>query len=318
MVRLQTLDLRIGVRVPASQPNQRGVRSVMKALSLCLLLTTAAFAQENSDLFDKAPPPIDDALRARVTQFYDLYQAGKFKQAFSLVAEDSQDAFFSSGKEDYKDCRIIKINYSDNFTKAAVVNSCKSTWLWHGQVTPSVVPVTTNWKVVEDRWYWCYVRPTFVRSPFSPNGTVPLPPDQPEGETKTPVVPKDPAAEAKAILAKVSVDKNTITLRADRASKDEVRVQNDMPGWISLQLGPSPVPGLKITASKIDIAPGTSVPVVFEYNPEDTSIACSDCAKRIESGATFALQILPTWQQFPITIKFTDQKYQKYDLPSKK
>ena len=91
-------------------------------------------------MFDKAPPAIDEALRARVGKFYGAFIAGKFKDAYSLVADDSQDKFFELSKDQYKRCEIIKINYSENFTKAAVVTSCKSDWRWHGHGYSHYVP----------------------------------------------------------------------------------------------------------------------------------------------------------------------------------
>ncbi len=76
------------------------------ALSSFLLMSGfAAFGQNSSDLFDKAPPAIDEALRARVNKFYELFIAGKFKDAYSLVADDSQDKFFELSKDQYKSCR---------------------------------------------------------------------------------------------------------------------------------------------------------------------------------------------------------------------
>jgi|SRR5579871_676010 len=286
----------------------------MKTLFLCLILGATATGQEASDLFDKAPPAIDQALRARIAEFYKLYEAGQFKQAFTMVADDAQDAFFASGKENYKDCQTARINYAENFSKATVVETCKSVWMFHGQSVPTTVPVTTNWKAIDGQWYWYFVKPTFVRSPFSPTGVVPLPPDAPAGTTAV-VIPKDPAAEARNILARVSVDKNTVALRADRDSKDQVRVLNDMPGSVSVDLGPSPISGLKIKASKVDLNAGESAVIEFEYNPNNNDIACSDCAKRIESETTFEIRIVPTAQLFPITIKFTDQEHRQYDLP---
>ena len=91
--------------------------------SLLLLSGLAAFGQNASDVFDKAPPAIDEALRARVGKFYRAFVAGKFKQAYLLVADDSQDKFFELSKDEYKSFEIIKINYSENFTKAAVVTA---------------------------------------------------------------------------------------------------------------------------------------------------------------------------------------------------
>ena len=277
----------------------------MKAFFLCLILGALALAQEASDLFEKAPPAIDEALRARVTEFYKLYETGKFKQAFNMVADDSQDAFFSSGKADLKDCSTAKINYSDNFTRAVVVESCRTVWAFHGQSVTSSVPVTTNWKVIDGQWFWYYVKPTFVRSPFSPTGTVPIAPDTPEGASPS-MLPKDPAAEAKNILGRVSVDKGTVTLRADQDSKDQVRVQNDMPGWVSVKLDSSPVPGLKIAADKADIGPNQASVVEFDYKPA----AGSDQAKTAGSEKQLIIRISPTNQAFPITIRFADDKKQ--------
>jgi hypothetical protein len=72
------------------------------ALSLVLLSCFAALGQDSSELFDKAPPPIDEALRARVDKFYGAFIAGKFKEAYLLVADDSQDKFFELSKDQYK------------------------------------------------------------------------------------------------------------------------------------------------------------------------------------------------------------------------
>src|ERR1700693_4824634 len=103
----------------------------MKLLRLCpfLIASVLASGQDNSDLFEKAPPPIDEALRARITQFYHAYITGKFREAYPLVAEDSQDAFLGASKESMQSCEIIRIKYSENFTIADVVEACKGEWV---------------------------------------------------------------------------------------------------------------------------------------------------------------------------------------------
>src|SRR6266849_1458884 len=84
----------------------------MKTLKAVLFLATCSlgFSQDSSDLFEKAPPPIDEALRARVDKFYQSYVTGKFREAFALVAEDSQDAYFAAPKPQFKKCETIRIN----------------------------------------------------------------------------------------------------------------------------------------------------------------------------------------------------------------
>src|SRR5271169_377939 len=113
------------------------------SLSLLLLSGFTAFGQDSSDMVDKAPAPIEEALRARVAKFYDAFVTGKFKDAYLLVADDSQDKFFELDKDQYKGAEIIKIRYSGNFTIAVVVTAIKSDFKWHGAVTLSTFPLTS-------------------------------------------------------------------------------------------------------------------------------------------------------------------------------
>src|ERR1700724_3603210 len=84
------------------------------ALASCLL------AQRPADLFSKAPPEVDEALRARVAKFYQAHVDGKPRRAEELVAEDTKDYFYTARKPQYLSFQIIKIDYTDTFTKATV------------------------------------------------------------------------------------------------------------------------------------------------------------------------------------------------------
>ena len=282
----------------------------MKLLTLCpfLFASVLASGQDNSDLFEKAPPPIDEALRGRVTQFYHAYTSGKFREAYPLVAEDAQDAFLAASKDTLKSCETLRIRYSDNFTKADVVEACKSEWNYHGVKTPTSFPLTSHWKIVDGQWYWYYVRPTMVPSPFSPTGFVMAPPDSPEDADKAappvPAIPPNPVEAARSILSKVRVDKTAIMLRGYETSKDELHVINEMPGQISLSLDPIAFPGLKITPGKTVLQANEQTTIVFEYRLDDASIECGDCAKRVKSTLTAQLRVQPTGQIFPITVTF--------------
>jgi hypothetical protein len=277
----------------------------MKTLSLsCLLLVfgLAAFSQAPADLFDKAPPPIDEALRARVNQFYQAQMNGKFRDAYALVAEDSEDAFLQADKDKYQACETLKIKYSDEFTKAAVLESCKSYWKWHGQVTLTTIPITTTWKVENGQWCWYYVKPKFVPSPFSPTGFVPVPDE--ESQKNSSRVPADIKGAALGILAKVKVDKQTIHLHGDESSQDIVHVRNEMPGSVSLNLDQLAVPGLKVTLGKSQLQANEETTVVFDYRLDDPGIACVDCAKKITGTPTVQLNVSPTGQHLLLKIVF--------------
>ena len=71
---------------------------VSRAGILVLLLGGIALAQEAGNIFEKAPPEVDEALRARITRFYQAFIDGKFRLADALVADDSKDVFFAAEK----------------------------------------------------------------------------------------------------------------------------------------------------------------------------------------------------------------------------
>jgi hypothetical protein len=272
--------------------------------SLMLISGLLGLAQDSKEQLDKAPPPIDEALRTRVEQYYQAFIAGKFKDAYLLVADDSQDAFIGSSKEQYKSCETIKTQYSDNFTKATVVESCKADWRWQGHVTLTTFPVASTWKIVDGKWFWFYVKPTQMQSPFSPTGFVPVP----SAETTPkngPAIPADLKSAAQSILSKVSVDKQNVGLRLDESSQDVIHVHNGMPGIIKLQMDPltAPLPGLKITIAKTELKANDETTVSFEYRLDDPAIACAGCAKA-QGTKVFPLHVIPTGQTFPIAVTF--------------
>jgi hypothetical protein len=270
--------------------------------SLLLLSGLPVFGQSPADLFDKAPPAIDEALRAQVDKFYQSFIAGKFKQAYLLVADDSQDKFFELPKEQYKSCEIIKVNYTENFTKAAIVTSCKADWRFHGTVVLTTFPLTSNWEVIDGQWFWHYVRPTMVASPFSPTGFVPVPAD---GATNpAALVPKDIPGAAQAILAKVSIDKGAVRLQSYQASQDVVHVRNDMPGEVRLKLDQINLAGLKVSVGKTDLKAHEETTIVFEWRPDAG-------AKKVNANTIAKLHIDPTGQVFSINVGFDNTPPQK-------
>jgi len=270
--------------------------------SLLLLSAVTVFGQSSSEPARPAPPAIDEALRGRIDKFYGAFIAGKFKDAYLMVADDSQDKFFELAKEQYKGCDIIKINYSENFTKAAAVVSCKADWKFHASTAVTTFPLTSHWVVVDGQWLWHYERPTMVPSPFSPTGFVPVPAES--NPNLAGLVPKNIVGTAQGILSKVSLDKSTVRLRSYEASQDVVHVHNDMPGQISLKLDKLDVQGLKITVGKADLKAHEETTLLFEWNLDDPSIQCLECAKTMNGRRVAQLRIVPTGQVFPIVITF--------------
>jgi hypothetical protein len=166
MVRLQTLDLRIGVRVPASQPKAMKLLRFFLLTILIVISCVLAFGQDTAPLTPEAPPDVDKALRARVTQFYSANITGKWRDAFQVVADDMQDTYLQASKDSYDRCETMKITYTDNFTKATVRENCHGEYRWHNSKIPATVPLTSTWKLADGQWFWYYLKPTEVMTPL--------------------------------------------------------------------------------------------------------------------------------------------------------
>jgi hypothetical protein len=68
----------------------------------------------------QAPPEVDQALRARVTEFMQLHVDGNFRKAYDMVAEDTKESYFNSGKARLRAFKINDVQFNDSFTLATV------------------------------------------------------------------------------------------------------------------------------------------------------------------------------------------------------
>lgn len=280
------------------------------SVSVFAIFCGLAFAQDSSDVFDKAPPAIDEALRARVDAFYQAHVDGKFRQADQYVAEDSKDAFFEADKPHYKGCRIAKISYRESFTKATVVMACKNEVAFHGERVPVTMPATSYWKMDGGLWWWYFVQESEVQTPF---GVMKAGPENNSGPPQMPSILKDPAAAARNILAQVTVDPVALTIDQTRSSKHEIHIKNGMPGAITVSVDPTGVPGLTFKPVKPQIAAGEEGVVVVDFNFDDPAILCQECLVHpgVRPPATVSIHIDPTTQRFPIQIAFSQPEQKK-------
>src|SRR5208337_4282459 len=91
---------------------------------LLAIFATGSFAQDAAGVSSNPPADVDQALRARITEFYDLQVKGEFRKADALVAEDSKNFYFTSTKIKYLSFEIVRIDYSDSFTRAKAAVLC--------------------------------------------------------------------------------------------------------------------------------------------------------------------------------------------------
>ena len=277
-----------------------------------VLSLAAVFGQEASNIFEKAPPDVDEALRARITQFYQAFVQGKFRLADSFVAEDSKDVFFAMEKKQYKACEVGTIRYSQEFTKAVAVTSCDSKYFMLGREVPVKLPITSAWRLEDGVWYW-YVLPQSERTTYdTPVGPARRPPTPKPGEEEAaapavqPPPRPDPVLLMKQIDKAVEVDRDTLEIHPTKASSAEVHVKSSMPGVVTITSDPGGIAGLHIKPAKQDIEAGGEAKFEISFDPNDPSIVCSECLSHPQTriAGTVKLRVDQTGKTFPIQIVY--------------
>ena len=223
----------------------------------------AAFGQNPADLFTKAPPEVDEALRARVSKFYQAQVDGHPRQSEQYVAEDSKDYFFEMRKPRILAFEIRQIDYADNFTKATVVAFAQMYVKFPGfDKKPLSMPVKTLWKVVDGQWCW-YIDPETVNdTPFGKTSS-PGPPSAAAG--KIPDISQGPSPES--LYQQVRADKQSVRLKSGEASSDHVTISSQLPGIITLRLQANDIPGVEIKLDRTQLKPGESATLAFHAEP---------------------------------------------------
>lgn len=230
---------------------------VLTPLLTLVLCAAALQAQAPAALFDKAPPDVDAALRERVRLFYQAHVDGKFRLADTVVHEDSKDAYFAAEKSRYKGFEIIRINYSENFTRAQVVTAVVTDFAMPGFPSAEArVPVTTLWKLDGGEWWW-YVEPP-GQGRQTPFGTM-KPGEGPGADNPFALLRKMPSAEE--IQGQVGVDRTEVRLNPGGAG--EVVVTNRMPGPVTLELELPAQAGFEAKLERADLKANEQTRILF-------------------------------------------------------
>jgi len=199
-----------------------------RILILASFVAAAAFAQNPTDLFNRAPAEVDQALRARITEFFHYHVTGEFRKAEELVAEDTKDYFYINNKPHYLSFEIGKIDYTDGFTKAKALITVEMAIMlpgFNGKVMK--IPSPSYWKLVDGKWYW-YLDTAMKNA--SPMGE--MKPGPPVAGA-APVMPMI-AASTEELYAQVKADKSAVAVTP--GSSDQIVITNSMTGPITVSV----------------------------------------------------------------------------------
>jgi hypothetical protein len=252
------------------------------ALSAFALL---CFAQTPPKSQNDPPAEVDQALRARITQFYQYLVDGKYRQAEALVAEDTKDLFYDNAKPKYQGFEIQHIEYADNYTRAQVTVQVQQV-IFMGEIGNMNVKLGSSgsWKVENGQWCW-YVDP---HAPLAtPWGKVETETAAP-GAAPTPPPFKMPTLQdaLRDLYSQVKADKQSLTLKP--GEPQEVTITNGAPGPINLSLYSSTT-GVEVKIDRTQLKAGEKAIVTFR---------ASDTAR----NGTLNIQVDQTNQIIPIQV----------------
>jgi len=211
-------------------------------------LAAAAFAQNPADLFNRAPADVDQALRARITEFFHYHTTGEYRKAEELVAEDTKDYFYDHNKPHYNSFEIGKIDYTDGYTKAKALVIVKMAVMlpgFNGKVME--IPSPSYWKLVDGKWYWYLDEHMKNASPFGEMKAGP-----PSAAGDAPAMPIIPVT-TQELFAKVTADKAAVEVKP--GSPDQIVISNGMVGPINLTVQ-GKIDGIEAAFDHAEIKPG--------------------------------------------------------------
>jgi hypothetical protein len=228
-------------------------------------------------------------------EFLQAHVDGKFRLANEIVAEDSKDMYFAMEKHRYLSYEIVRIDYSDNFTKATVLATVEVNWRPSARFPNSRVkaPYKMLWKVEDGKWCWYTVNTGKWETPFGEmkvSGEAPKQ-DDPAAE----VIAQIKGMDGKAILNQVSANKKDVLLQCCENSSDTVEITNGMTGTISLRLETSPVVGLEMKLDRTDLKQGETAKLSFTYAPP---------SKQAKPNALAVVRVEPMGLRLPFYLSF--------------
>jgi hypothetical protein len=299
-------------------------QSYSKACSFVLLslVSAAACAQTpapapQAPAVLKAPPEVEQALRARVTEFFQLHVESNFQKAYGMVAEDTKVYYFNNKKNTYKSFRIAAVKFlNSDFTKASVDLECQQVMervQFNGVVIP--VPMTTLWKIEDGKWMW-YRDPNYANlTPMGPSDVSKINPgatdEQIAARLKDLTSPESIAKRGLQIVGQSGLDKQEVTLAMDKPSSAEVTFHNGQSGYIKLELNAGDkVAGFSATLDKVDVGMNENAVLKLRYDPPAGASAAGGGSARpspaqaMPQAVTVKLFMQPFNQIFPVTVHF--------------
>lgn len=240
-------------------------------------IVVTASAQQVSPATAKA----EKAVRARAEKFLHLEQEKKFRDAWALVAKDTQDYFFNTGRPEIQSFTIDGVELSNHNTRARVTFRIKRTMPIPGMSGQTFeLNGVSTWKLENGDWYW-YVDQSAVETPF---GKIPVNKATAGGAPAMPGIPN-----LASLKAQVLIDKNAVTL-SEASPVQNVVISNHMPGSVTIEIQATKIDGLIVDLDNKQLGSQKDATVSFRAKPGT------------RPAGTVGINVLPLGQHFDVKI----------------
>jgi len=229
---------------------------------------------------------VDQALRARVTEFYTLLKNQEYRKAEAWVAEDTKDYYYAGPKPEIHNFELVDVQFSEHFTHATVTTKVSEPVVVAG-FPPSVltVRVPTMWKIENGAWV-VYEDPNKSHSPGALQSKIDI---AVAGAiaANLPATPKDMPTDPAFVFGKVRVEKPEVEI--EPGASESVEILNGAPGPVTLQPG-YPLKGIEGKLDHTDLAGGQKAVLTLTAGKEPV-------------GGSYTLRVVPTGETLIINLK---------------
>lgn len=285
------------MRFPIQEPVVMITRSriAFGAGMLALFFTVGGEAAEEAgpprEYSESAPDAVKESLSARIGAFYDFFQAGKFRDAETIVSEDARDIFYGVKKERILGYDIKNLEFTEDFKLAKVLVTCKTIVPMLG-ANPLDIPVSSNWRWQDGDWFLYFVPPKtpdgLNETPFGPmnfkntsNGGAPLP---------ATAVRSIPGLSRKLFR----VNRTMLRMSGIRPGEQVITIQSQAEGLLTLSIKNRLPRGVRVELPE-PIEKGESGEIRFIYTPGD---------RPLQDLRQIELLVLPVNQVLKVSIQF--------------
>ncbi|MDP9054938.1 MAG: hypothetical protein M3N93_11655 [Acidobacteriota bacterium] len=212
------------------------------------------------------------ALRARAEQFFQLQVDKKYRQAESMVADESKDAYYSGSRFKMDSFTITKVQVAEGNAAADVAIKARITLLVPaiGQTVHTEVAQTTHWKRENGEWVYFIDPDAALATPFGK-----LNPQPDAGKTAT-GSGAGGRPDLAALRKAVQVDRNSVEMKP---GEDQiVKVSNFLPGPVDVSVENFSLPGVSASLDKrhLELGETTLLHIVASDKAAGSVIAVID------------------------------------------